>query len=205
MLRLLSRHFRKPEGLLGKYIAKKMMKMNDHAYHAIDREAKIKDEMNIFEIGYGPGYGFNFFLNKYDVTYHGIDYSKMMYDNAKKVIGKMFPNNRGELYYGDFLEYNHRGDSMDLVLFSNVTYFWKDLYTPFKNIHSILKDSGKLVFYMTDKKLLETRAHTNNRHFNHHDKARVKEILSECGFIGIKETLVNPENRHRIIIAATKK
>lgn len=204
MLRLLSKHFRKPEGLFGKFIANRMVKMNYNAYHALDRHANLEKGMNIFEIGYGPGYGIEYFLDNYDITYHGIDYSELMYANAKKRLDSNYSDNRGKLHFGDFLEYNHCDESMDRVLFSNVTYFWKDLNIPFKNIYSMLKDDGKLILYMSDKKLLEKRSMTNNRNFNLHDKRDVVKILSQCGFRDIVETRLYEDNPHRIIIEAVK-
>lgn len=204
MHKLFSKYFRKPEGLIGYYISHKMKKMNEVVYHKLDEKSNIISDMNIFEIGFGPGYGLNYFLKKYKINYHGIDFSKQMYNRTQKIKSKNFPENKGQLFYGDFLEFNKEDMNIDIVLFANVTYFWDDLIIPFKKIFSLLKDGGNLIFYMSGKSRLENKTHTSTKHFNHHDENTVYQTLVNCGYKNVNMTLFDDSTDDRYIFSAMK-
>lgn len=204
MNKFFSKYFRKPEGIIGYFISNKMKKMNEIVYQRIDDHSKIIDNMHIFEIGFGPGYGLNFFLNKYNVNYHGIDFSKQMYNRSLKLMRNNFPENNGQLFFGDFLQFENDDLKIDLVFFANVTYFWDELKTPFKKIYSLLNNCGNLIFYMSGRSRLENKKHTSTEHFNHHNDIYVLNTLMKCGFKNVKSSFLEENSTDRLIFRAEK-
>ena len=57
MFKFIEKQFRKPSGLLGKYIVKKMKELNHPIYDKLIASLGIQNYDKIFEIGYGHGIG----------------------------------------------------------------------------------------------------------------------------------------------------
>lgn len=78
---LINKNFRKPRGLIGRYIIR-FLKKNQIEYDELDPLLKLNKEDIVLEIGYGLGKGIYDFSQKYDCTFHGIDFSRLMYLKA---------------------------------------------------------------------------------------------------------------------------
>lgn len=100
---LLSKHFKKPEGILGRFVSKLLLNYNKATYETLGNRAELSDDLNLFEIGYGPGYGVIYLCSKYKLNYSGIDFSKLMHKQATKRVKKKKLQSFINLDYGDFL------------------------------------------------------------------------------------------------------
>ena len=76
--------FLKPKGLIGICVSRVMKDNNFFVYPGIEQYANFQNDNKILEIGFGPGIGINYYLNKYDFTIDGIDFSRLMVNEAKK-------------------------------------------------------------------------------------------------------------------------
>lgn len=198
----LSKHFKKPEGLLGRFVSRMLIKFNSAVYDAIEKKAELSNNLNIFEIGYGPGYGITYLSSKYELNYSGIDFSELMFKQATKRVKRSRLEGQVNLDYGDFLESNYPSGKQDRVIFSNVTYFWDDLTLPFSKIQKMLRKDGKLVFYMSGADRLKERDFTSTEHFIHHEIGDVKEKLMEVGFKNVEVEEGEFEHTGRYIVIA---
>ena len=191
-----------PHGILGKIWSYIVYQNNKGIYYEIEKLANFTNDFKILEIGYGPGYGIKYYLKKYNITYFGIDISKLMHESAYIKYKKNIEKNELILINDDFLNYDFRMLKFDRVIFANVTYFWNSLEEPFKKIISILNTNGKCIFYMTNKSALEKDKMSMTKYFNRHDIDEVIRKLKESGFIKIETIkLLNESNDYLLVEA----
>ena len=82
--RLIALNFRQPRGLFGRYIIK-FLKKNQIEYDELDPLLNLKKDDIVLEIGFGIGKGIYDYSNKYDSTFYGIDFSRLMYSKARRL------------------------------------------------------------------------------------------------------------------------
>lgn len=191
MYSIIGNQFKKPSGFLGKLICRKMKKGNAIAYEKLFENMTLAPGDKVLEIGFGPGLGIHYITENYDsILVDGIDFSKLMYNQAyKKFLPKI---NQGliNLYFGDFVIGNIP-KKYDKIFCINVIYFWKDLDEAFLKIKSMLKPGGAFYFYMSDKEVLDKLPFTKEDIFN---KYSLEEVLSSLTDLGYGNTFVKLEN-----------
>ena len=177
----LANQFRKPSGLLGRFVSFLMKKGNVPIYHKLIPELKIKDTDSIFEIGYGHGVGIKMIASQNNCCISGIDFSDLMYKEAYKRNRKLINNKKVSLSYGDFLTYDMISKQYDKIFCINVIYFWDNLDVPFRKIKQGLKEDGTFCFYMANKDELNKLKFTKTI-FNKYAIEEVMEKLKLSGF-----------------------
>jgi ubiquinone/menaquinone biosynthesis C-methylase UbiE len=187
MLRnFIGQQFKRPSGWFGNYSSKIMIKGNRNKYETMIKEMDIQSDDKLLEIGYGPGLGIEMIskLNE-SCTIHGVDFSKLMYDKARKFNKSNIEKGKVQLQYGDFLKIPIAENQYDKIFCLNVIYFWDELNLPFEKTLSLLKISSIFYIFMVDANTLnEKRA--PDRVFNKYSIEQVVEALKSAGFIGIE-------------------
>jgi cyclopropane fatty-acyl-phospholipid synthase-like methyltransferase len=182
MIRLIGNQFKKPTGLFGKVISRKMIKGNKPEYDIIIPELDIKPNDRLLEIGYGPGLGVNRIASDYDCFISGIDFSYLMYKEATKRNKKHIEKKKVELHYGDFLKSELTANEYDKVFCLNVIYFWDKLDIPFTKINKTLKEGGLFCMFMVDINFLNKFKFTKDDIFNKYTIEQVINELKSAGF-----------------------
>lgn len=182
MFKFIEKQFRKPSGLLGRYIVKHMRRMNHPIYDRLIDSLNIQESNKIFEIGYGHGIGIDKILRIKDCYISGIDFSKLMFKQATKLNKTYIEQGIVNLYLGDFLAHTLAPQSFDKILCLNVVYFWKELETPFKKIYNGLKGNGIFTIYMESPDDLTKQKLKNTDVFNKYSIHEVVGALKEAGF-----------------------
>ena len=184
---LIANQFRKPSGFFGRIISRIMVNDNQFVYRSINKKSLFKKDDLVLEIGYGPGSGINYLLNKNrDIKAHGIDFSKLMYKKAKKRNKNFIKNNRLKLNHGDFLEYDIKDFRYNIIMAFNVIYFISDLNKFFLKVFTSLKDDGVFILVMAHEESLKNRSFTNISVFNKYKIERVVKDLNNSGFNNVK-------------------
>ena len=179
---LLANQLKKPSGLLGRIVSKKMQEQNQPIYNWMLSIMDFVNAKNVMEIGYGTGMVLNEVAAKYpEVELYGIDFSKVMYNKALLNCSRFIKDGRMKLNFGDMLQYQPK-TSFDVVYGINVIYFWKDLEMYFQKLHGMLNDNGILYLYMADAETLKKLFVGNTDVFNLHQVDQVLETLNRCGF-----------------------
>jgi SAM-dependent methyltransferase len=186
MLFFFRKQYRKPAGLPGMYVSRKMAKGNMFEYNIIIPELEIQPGDRIFERGYGPGMGIKSILQNYDCHISGIDYSKLMFRVASRRNRKLIRNKKVELSLGDFITYVITPEYYDTIFCTNVVYFWESLAEPFAKIYSGLKNNGHFCFFMVGPEFLDKTNLKNDNLFNRHTIEYVTECLQKVGFVDIR-------------------
>jgi len=202
--RLIAINFRKPRGLLGRYIIK-FLKKNQIEYDELDSILQLKKDDVVLEIGYGLGYGIYDYSKKNDCTFHGIDFSRLMYSKALKLNHEKVKSGRVILQYADFDTYSYKNDTFHCVYFLNVIYFWDEVHSRLQKIFSILKQNGKVIIFMADAECLKSYKQTKGKTiFYLHSIAEVAKEMENIGFKDIENIEHTQEKKCYYIIGYKK-
>jgi len=182
MLRTIGNQFKQPTGFLGKIISALMKKGNRFAYDTLLEILEVKEQENVFEIGYGHGIGIERILSGTDCFISGIDFSELMYNEATKRNKKHIDQKAARLYYGDFLNFDLESGRFDKIFCINVIYFWDDLEKPFSKIRNGLRTNGRFCFYMAHPDELNKLKFAKDDIFNKYSIEYVVEKLQHSGF-----------------------
>jgi SAM-dependent methyltransferase len=180
--RVISAHFKKPAGLIGRITSNIMTKGNRSNYDVLLKDMAIRDNDKILEIGYGPGIGIGMIAAVCaSCSIYGIDFSKLMYNKATATNKGFIEAGKVKLLYGDFISTDIQTGGFDKIFCINVVYFWNDLQPPFKKIKALLNSSGKFYFYMAHPDFLK-KLNPADDIFNRYSIEEVAEALSVAGF-----------------------
>lgn len=180
---LINKNFRKPSGLIGRYIIR-FLRKNQIEYDEMDPLLNLNKNDIVLEIGYGLGKGIYDYAQKYDCTFHGIDFSRLMYKKALKLNHDNIKRGKVILQCADFDNYSYENDLFDCVYFLNVIYFWDEVQSRLKKIFSILKPNGKVIIFMADAEYFKDIKRTvDNTIFYLH---RIEDVITEMGKIGFR-------------------
>lgn len=182
--RLIDKNFRKPGGLIGLYIIR-FLKKNQVEYDEMEPLLKLKRGDVVLEIGYGLGKGIYDFAGKYDCTFHGIDFSRLMYAKAGKLNNENIKLGRVVLQCADFDDYSFENDAFDCVYFLNVIYFWDEIQSRLKKIFAILKPYGKVIIFMADAGRFNDLKQPEGKPLFH--LYRISEVIGEMEKAGFKD------------------
>ena len=186
--KMIGKQSRKPSGIFGRMITKKMESQNIEFYKEILKELEITNGNRVFEIGYGTGFGINLIANNYpDCFVGGIDYSKLMYSTSIKRNQKFIDNGNVELSYGDLLTTKIDNRCFDKIFCINVIYFWSDLNNAFKKVYSMLNTEGIFCIYMKQEKELQELKFAED--FHKYSIEKVESELRNVGFNSVTHKL----------------
>jgi SAM-dependent methyltransferase len=180
--RLIAKNFRKPSGLFGHYIIR-FLKKNQIEYDEMESLLKLNKHDIVLEIGYGLGKGIYDYSKKYDCTFHGIDFSRLMYSKALKLNHENVNSGKIILLCADFDHYRFENDSFHCIYFLNVIYFWSEIQSRLKKIFSMLKQNGKVIIFMADAECFkDIKQSEGETIFYRHSIGDVAKEMEKTGF-----------------------
>jgi len=202
--RLMAINFRKPGGLFGRYIIR-FLKKNQIEYDEMDALLKLNKDDNVLEIGYGLGYGIYDYSKKYDCTFHGIDFSRLMYSKARKLNHDNIKRGKVILQCADFDNFNYKNDTFHCIYFLNVIYFWDEIQSRLNKIFSILKQNGKVIIFMADAECFrDNKQFEGKTIFFRYSIGDVVKEMEKTGFKSI-ETIEHTKEKKCFYIIGYKK
>ena len=179
-------NFRKPSGLFGRYIIK-FLKKNQIEYDEMDSLLKLNKDDIVLEIGYGLGKGIYDYSKKNDCTFHGIDFSRLMYSKALRLNHENIKLGKVILKCADFENYSFENDTFHCIFFLNVIYFWDEIHSRLKKIFTILKKNGKVIIFMADAEYFKDNKQSEDETiFYLHSIGDVVKEMEKIGFNAIE-------------------
>jgi ubiquinone/menaquinone biosynthesis C-methylase UbiE len=167
--------------LIGRYIIK-FLKKNQIEYDEMDSLLRLQKGDIVLEIGYGLGRGIYEYAKKYEVTFYGIDFSRLMYSKALQLNRENVKRSKVILIHADFDRYSFENETFHCVYFLNVIYFWDEIHSRLKKIFSILKRDGKVILFMADAEFFrDFKQPAGETVFYLH---RIDDVVNEMGRIG---------------------
>ena len=184
---------RKPNGRLGKIIAKGMNRGHSKLAKWGISHLSLKSDFKILDIGCGGGANIkNFAKIITNGKVFGIDYSEMSVYVSRKINKKNIKKGIVEISQGSVSSLPFENNFFDLVSGFEAYYFWPDLIADLKEIYRVLKPSGYLLLvnegYIGDNE--EKRKQAENwaklGHFTIHAPEEYKEFLEKAGYSNIQ-------------------
>jgi ubiquinone/menaquinone biosynthesis C-methylase UbiE len=198
--KIIARNFRKPGGLVGRYIIRSLKK-NQIEYDEMVSLLRLNKDDIVLEIGYGLGKGIYDYAKKNDCTFHGIDFSRLMYSKALKLNHENIKSGKIILQCADFDNYSFENDTFNCIYFLNVIYFWDEINSRLKKIFTILKQNGKVIIFMADAEYFKDNKQSEGETiFYLHSVADVVREMGEIGFKNIETTEHTKEKKCYYII-----
>jgi ubiquinone/menaquinone biosynthesis C-methylase UbiE len=184
--RLIAMNFRKPVGLFGRYIIR-FLKKNQIEYDEMDSLLKLNKDDTVLEIGYGLGKGIYDYSKKIDCTFHGIDFSRLMYSKALRLNRENIKLGKVNLKCADFDNCSFENDTFHCIYFLNVIYFWNEIHSRLKKIFTILKQNGKVIIFMADAEYFKDNKQSEGETiFYLHSIGDVVKEMEKIGFKAIE-------------------
>jgi ubiquinone/menaquinone biosynthesis C-methylase UbiE len=155
----------------------------------MDSLLKLNKDDVVLEIGYGLGNGIYGYAKKNDCTFHGIDFSPLMYSKAVKLNHENIKRGKVILQCADFDNYSFENDTFHCIYFLNVIYFWNEIHSRLNKIFSMLKQNGKVIIFMADAEFFkDNKLFEGESIFNRHCIGDVVKEMEKTGFKDIEIT-----------------
>ncbi|MFX1575116.1 MAG: class I SAM-dependent methyltransferase [Promethearchaeota archaeon] len=184
---------RKPNGKLGRIIARGMNKGHAKLAKWGLSHFSIRPNYYILDIGCGGGGNIKRFAEIIiDGEIYGIDYSETAVFISRNVNKIYIEKGIVKIYQGSVSSLPFNDNYFDLVTGFEVYYFWSDLIRDLKEIYRVLKPNGYLILvnegYITnnEKKREKVEKWSKLGNFPIHTPKQYKEFLEKASFSNIQ-------------------
>lgn len=202
--RALARQLSRPEGVLGRIVARLMNRFNRDMSRMAIAAMEVARGDDVLEIGFGGGASLDPLLvaaGTGKVT--GLDLSETMVLRAQRRFAWAVREGRLQVRLGQVEHLPFAGESFDRVLTSNTIYFWADARRALAEIFRVLRPCGRLSLAFSPRSVLE-RGRLHPPGFILRDEAEVLQLVKGAGFVVGRVDRHEHPARGFVIIAADK-
>ena len=149
---ILDRQYRRPDGLLGWLIGRRMAK--DHHPENMWTISLLDAQPNdhILEIGFGSGVAIETLASIVTTgQIHGVDFSKTMVRSARRRNAKAVKVGQVQLHHTPVTQLPFEDNIFDKAFSIHSIYFWKDPLLALQSIYRVLKPNGTLILTVLPK------------------------------------------------------
>lgn len=199
IFKFLASHYKKPVGLLGKYVGRKMDTLNDKQNDWVLSLLDLQPTDHILEIGYGTGKTLKKVLErvtKGQIT--GIDVSSTMYQVASKLLKGEIAAGHVTLHQGSVENLPFPDSSFSKVFAVHVVYFLPDLKKVFSEIYRVSIEAGLVAISFVSPIIAPSSV------FHQYSLEEVEKALVDVGFSKIVVKIRPVGQQNGICILATK-
>lgn len=190
---ILVNQVRKPNGKLGRMIARGMNKGHAKLAKWGVLNFSIEPNYTILDIGCGGGGNIKRFAKIItEGKVYGIDYSETAVYVSMKVNKKYIEEGMVEIYQGSVSVLPFKDNYFNLVTGFEASYFWPDLIRDLKEIYRVLTPNGHLILvnegYISnnEKKRKKAEKWSKLGNFPIHTPDEYREFLKKAGYLNIQ-------------------
>lgn len=182
--RFIANQFRRPSGLIGHMIGNGMARSNETEAHWTVDLLNIQPDMQVLEIGFGPGVGIQYAASKVAQGHvSGIDYSETMVRLASKRNAATIKSGHVDLRQGTTSSLPYWDDAFDRAYTIHCIYFWAEPAACLHEIHRTLKSNGMLAITIMPKdKWISRRGQPPVEVFTLYNSSDVTRLVADAGF-----------------------
>ncbi|SKA10642.1 Methyltransferase domain-containing protein [Enhydrobacter aerosaccus] len=179
----LGRQLREPRGWAGRLTGLAMRVVNDECNRLAVEALAIHATDTVLEVGCGPGHGLALAAAQApNGRLYGVDRSAVMLEQAAARNRGAVRSGRLVLTTGAFDALPFADRSMDKVLAVNVAYFWDREGRVAREIRRVLRPSGTLALYVTDRATMAHWPFAGADTHIHWDEHSLASMLHAGGF-----------------------
>lgn len=202
---LLAKHFRCPQGLIGKEMGNLMSKVNSYINKCTIDILKLTDNNSVLEIGFGNGTYVTSILGKANnVKYFGLEKSDIMIEEAKRRHYEEIEKGNVELKIVENEVITFDDFSFDAVIAVNLIYFIDNVQLFLKEVNRVLKNEGTLYLSFRAKDTMGVNK-ISNHGFKLFSTEELVELLTNIGFVEIQTKNVSESNNRDFVMLSAKK
>ncbi len=181
------RNVRKPEGILGGLMLKRMNKRHvplaDWGFGYLD----LREDARVLEAGCGGGANIARILSEYPKSrVTGLDYSEKSVAVSRKKNRTAIKQGRCEVISGDVSHLPFHDDSFDAVTACETVYFWPDIRKAFSEVYRVLRCGGTFLIICELSDDAETNWEEKVGPMTVYDGGELEELLRDAGFDEIR-------------------
>ena len=182
--RILSLQARKPSGFIGRFLMTKIFNSGNSDLNTFVKECLALESKDIvLEIGFGPGKLINEMATiTTDGSVEGVDFSKAMLNQAKKVNAGHISSGRVLLHECECSSLLFKDEVFDKLCSTNTLYFWKEPEDYFSEMFRVLRPGGKVVIGFRDDEQM-CNLDLSKDIFSSFSKKDMVNLLLNVGFI----------------------
>jgi ubiquinone/menaquinone biosynthesis C-methylase UbiE len=181
-LQLLAAQLRKPDGEIGKQIGEVMNNGNNLINQWTIAALDVQDGDSILEIGMGNGYFVKDILSgRSSVIYHGVDYSQLMVDEAKKLNASFIDTKQANFTVANAGKMPFESNYFNKIFTINTIYFWDNAEDELREIKRVLQPGGKFVIAIRTKESMDQMPFTEYG-FIKYNQDEFVDVLQKNGF-----------------------
>ena len=185
--RLFAGNFRRPTGLLGRFVGNIMARGNEHEQGWTLALLDIQPSDHILEIGFGPGVAIQqaaqHVVNGQVV---GIDYSETMVQVARKRNVTAIKTGRVALKRGEVTSLPYPDASFDKAFTIHCIYFWEDPIHALRQLRRVLKPGGLLAVTIMPRDAWPKQRPVPPDLFTLYSGSEVEQMLATAGFHNVR-------------------
>lgn len=173
---------RKPEGELGKQVAKNLNKSNFSMINQSIEALSVQDGDSILEIGFGNGAHIKDILSQAEnVHYVGIDFAETMVTVATENYAQEIKNKQVEIHLASSENIPFDNGRFDKVLAANTLYFWEKPEDHLQEILRVLKPGGVMSLAIRSKAFMQKLPFVQHG-FTMYTQEEAEKLIEENGF-----------------------
>lgn len=147
----LARHLRRPDGILGRFIAGRLNKGNQAIIAGAIEPLELSAPSVAADLGFGGGIGLRLLLDRPEVSEAvGIDFSPAMLTAARKRFATELADGRLRLESGSLTGLPLADGSLDGAITVNTVYFLDDLAPALREFVRVLRPGARVVIGIGD-------------------------------------------------------
>jgi len=191
IFRLFSAQYRLPSGPLGRFVGKKMDKLNDAQSDWVISLLQLKVDDTVLDVGFGTGRVLKTIapiVTKGKI--YGLDPSGTMHRVAENKLKKEIRSGQIRLHQGFAEHTSFSPDTFTKIYAIHVVYFWEDLLTVFRELFRICAKDGLLAVYFVSPILAA------NKNFHEYSETEIEDAMKKAGFktIQVKHQAFGKQN-----------
>jgi ubiquinone/menaquinone biosynthesis C-methylase UbiE len=199
--KFMAAQLRQPSGFFGRHIMVHLLNRINVSINNLALEAlQLNSHDHVLEVGFGGGdliARMSRVLAKGRIT--GVDFSQDAVEACTKRFASFIKAGMIDLHCANVVELPFETDTFTKACTVNTIYFWPDPLTALRQIHSVLKEKGKLVVCFSPRQVMEKRGKVIHHGFMLYEPEEVTALLTGAGFRNVQ--LFSGKNRLRDCVA----
>ena len=182
----LDAQYRRPSGLLGRYIGRQMARDHRPENEWTVAQLDLRPADQVLELGCGPGVALGLAtLQAPQGRVAGLDYSLTMVRAARQRNAAAVRRGHVALHRGDVTRLPFAGASFDKAFGIHTVYFWPNPHAALREIRRVLRPGGALALTILPKELWGAGDPTEpigTPECTPYTGAELRQMLAEAGF-----------------------